>query len=101
MAYDNFVPRLFYVRNMFFSGRGCVSVFDPFCPDLRVNSFLISILSLDFTPHNRGGGNAHEVAFDNAFTAGAAICLVFTAWSGAARAEPKANRQAQADSLGY
>jgi hypothetical protein len=35
------------------------------------------------------------------FIAGSAICMAFGAWSGAALAEPKANRQAQADSLGY
>ena len=34
------------------------------------------------------------------FVAGSAICMTFAAWNGAA-AEPKANRQAQADSLGY
>ena len=35
------------------------------------------------------------------FIAGSAICMAFAAWNGAALAEPKANRQAQADSLGY
>lgn len=35
------------------------------------------------------------------FIAGSAICMAFAAWNGAALAEPKANRQVQAESLEY
>jgi hypothetical protein len=35
------------------------------------------------------------------FIAGSAICMAFAALNGAALAEPKANRQAQAESMGY
>jgi len=35
------------------------------------------------------------------FILGSAICMAFAAFNGAALAEPKANRQAQTESMGY
>jgi hypothetical protein len=64
-----------------------------------VNSVLISNLRLDFTALNTMEASAMKSPSARRFM-GSAICMAFAAF-GAALAEPKANRQAQTESMGY